>query len=282
MPESFLYDTHTHTSNSPDAKDSVEALCVRGAELGLAALAVTEHCEINRYYPRSRYKESIGPENVGYNFEQSMKKSFDDNMLMKEKFAGKLKLLCGVEMGQGNADKEAAEKLLSDDRIDYVIGSMHEMPGYADFYFLDYKNLDVKDILTKNFTAVYDMCRWGRFDSLGHMTYALRYIMRAGITASTDHCDEIIAECLRELARQGKGLEINTSGLRQEAKITFPTVKYVRLFKELGGEIITVGSDSHSTADLAAGVADGIEVARAAGFTRVAYFEKRKPVFIEI
>lgn len=282
MSVNFLYDTHTHTSNSPDAKDSVEALCVRGAELGLAALAVTEHCEINRYYPREYYKESDGLEHEGYNFEERMKKSFEDNMLMKEKFAGRLKVLCGVELGQGNSDKEAAEKLLSDDRIDYVIGSMHEMPGYADFYFLDYKNLDVSDILTKNFTAVYDMCKWGGFDSLGHMTYALRYIMRDGLSASTDHCDEIIAESLRELALRGKGLEINTSGLRQDAKMTFPTVKYVRMFRELGGEIITVGSDSHCTGDLAAGIADGIEVAREAGFTRIAYFEKRKPVFLEI
>ena len=94
--------------------------------------------------------------------------------------------------------------------------------------------------------------------------------------------DDIIAETLRNLAANGKGIEINTSGLRQGFGDCFPSLKYVKMYRDLGGEIITVGSDSHTVGDIAANSADGIAIAAAAGFTRLACFKQRKPYFIDI
>ena len=94
--------------------------------------------------------------------------------------------------------------------------------------------------------------------------------------------EEIIAECFKVLINKGKGIEINTSGLRQTYGRTFPDFNYIKLYKDLGGEILTIGSDSHSTYDLARGIPEGIELARFAGFVSTCYFKKRKPYFVNL
>ena len=105
---------------------------------------------------------------------------------------------------------------------------------------------------------------------------------RHGINADISRYDDIIAETFRNLAQNGKGIEINTSGLRQGFGDCFPNLKYTKLFRDMGGEIISFGSDSHTVEDIGANIADGMRIARAAGFTRGAYFKKRKPYFIDI
>ena len=92
--------------------------------------------------------------------------------------------------------------------------------------------------------------------------------------------EDIIAETLRTLKERGKGIEINTSGLRQKYGRTLPDEHYIRLYRDLGGEILTVGSDAHCAADLAAGIPEGLALARECGFRYVAYFERRRAEFI--
>ena len=82
---------------------------------------------------------------------------------------------------------------------------------------------------------------------------------------------------------KGKGIEINTSGLRNpKIKETFPSLKYVKMFRELGGEIISIGSDAHTVEDLGTGTLEGIKLAEEAGFRYIAYFKERKPNFLKI
>ena len=98
----------------------------------------------------------------------------------------------------------------------------------------------------------------------------------------SSYADDIIEEIFKVIIQNGKGIEINTSGLRQKYGDVFPSFKYIKLYRELGGEIITIGSDSHTTEDLGKGIPEGISLAEKAGFTYVSYFIKRKPCFIKI
>ena len=141
----------------------------------------------------------------------------------------------------------------------------------------------IYDLLERYFTELNEMCRTNSFDVLGHLTYCLRYMkQRHGIEPDISRFDDIIADSFRTLAQNGKGIEINTSGLRQGFGETFPNLRYTKLFREMGGEIISVGSDAHTAEDIGKNVRDGIEIAKAAGFTRIAYFKKRQPQFIAI
>ncbi|MBR4628331.1 MAG: histidinol-phosphatase HisJ family protein [Ruminococcus sp.] len=278
-------DCHTHTEFSMDSEADINKCVQRAAELGLAAYAVTDHCECNAWYTEEHYSDAEKALLCTYNDAACFEGSVAAVTELKEKYAGKLNIVCGVELGQILLDTEVARKVNSDPRLDFIIGSVHQVRGEKDFYFLEYDKMtmdEIYDLLERYFTEVFELSRTDLFDVVGHITYSLRYMkQRHGICPDISRFDDIIAETFRNLARNGKGIEINTSGIRQGFGNTFPDAKYVRLFRDLGGEILSVGSDSHTVEDIGANVREGAEIAAGSGFTRLAYFKKRKPHFIE-
>ena len=277
-------DSHTHTRNSPDAdKDSVIDRCEEALKHGIGALAITDHCEANRFYPAEHYGITEISENDVYNYKYDYENSIAETLAARNIYHKKLTLICGVELGQATADPDAADMIYNDSRIDFVIGSMHELPGKEDFFFLDYSKEDIPKLMEDNFNAILGLCKQDRYDVLGHITYALRYIEGdQGFKVELENYREQIAEIFRETIKNHKGIEINTSGLRQKYGKTFPPIEFLKLYKDMGGEILTFGSDCHSNKDLGAGIHDGMELAQQAGFTKGAYFLKHEPHFFEL
>ncbi len=258
----------------------IEKACL----LGLAAYAVTDHCECNRWYSEDHYpdEDTYRYYDFGTDFENSVSAVTS----LKEKYSGRFNLICGVEMGQATHDFDIAEKIVSDSRVDFVIGSMHQLPKTEDFAFIEYDKMSRQDIYglaERYFLEINKLCKWGKFDVLGHLTYILRYINgTVGINLDINPFDEVIADSLKTLIEKGKGIEINTSGLRQKYGDVFPSLKYVKLFRELGGEILSIGSDAHTVADLGSGITEGAKIALEAGFKYLCYFKERKPNFLKI
>lgn len=275
-----LIDCHSHSKNSPDAKDSVETMCEQAIKLGLSAYAITDHVEC--FGDRWIFEENddvIPPQYFKNIFENSM----SEITLAKEKYKKNLNLLAGMELGEPCHNPGQADYFLNDKRLDFVIASIHQIRNHEDFYFLDYNVYDIPTLLTKYFEEIYEMCIWNRFDVLGHITYTLRYMQgEQGHKVNLKPFEEIIRECFKTLAYNGKGIEINTSGLRQKFGDTFPSFEYVKMFKECGGEILSIGSDSHCVDDLGKGVSEGTQMAINAGFKYVSYFKNRKPVFLNL
>lgn len=281
-----LMDCHTHTQFSVDSEADIDLCVKRAAELGLAAYAITDHCECNGWYKKEHYPEDTWYLCESFDYAADFEGSVTAVTALKEKWADKLNLICGVELGQILHDKEVAKIVNADRRVDFIIGSVHQVRGEQDFYFIDYEKMsmdEIYDLLERYFKEACEVSTTGLFDVFGHITYCLRYMkQRHGICPDISRFDDIIAETFRNLAQNGKGIEINTSGLRQGFGDCFPNLKYAKLFRDMGGEIVTVGSDSHTVEDIAANSAEGIALAKAAGFERLAYFKKRKPYFIDI
>lgn len=279
----MLIDCHTHTHNSFDAeKDTVEQRCEKALQLNMTAMAITDHCEANRFYPMEHYGITLPSENDVYDYKKDFENSVAETTAAKEEYKNRLNLICGVELGQATADETVADIIASDKRVDFIIGSMHELPGREDFYFLDYSKLDVNKLMEENFNEIYKLCKQDKFDVLGHLTYSLRYIEgEQGIKVDIDRYKDIIAEIFSVIIHNKKGIEINTSGLRQKYGKTFPSFEYIKLYKDLGGEIITLGSDCHCMADLGAGIPESIEIAKRAGFEKTAYYINHEPHFIK-
>lgn len=276
-----MIDCHTHTQFSMDSEADITACIEKAIDMGLSAYAVTDHCECSAWYPESHYSDT---ENFDYfNYEQDFYNSVSAVTELKEKYKN-FNLICGVEMGQPTQDIEVAKKIVADERLDFIIGSMHQLKGEKDFYYMDYENMsadEIYNLLERYFKEVYQLCKTDCFDVLGHLTYCLRYMKcRNGINPDISRFDEIIAESFRILAQNGKGIEINTSGIRQGFGDVFPSLKYVRLFKDMGGEILSIGSDAHTVEDIGKNISEALETAKAAGFARLCYFKKRKPYFI--
>ncbi len=280
-----LIDCHTHTQYSVDSEADINLMLERACELNLAAYAVTDHCECNRWYTEEYYKNATTYRY--FDFGRDFENSVSAVTVLKEKYSGKLNLLCGIEMGQATQEIDIAEKIVSDKRLDFVIGSIHQIPDTEDFALLDYTTLDENALykLAETYMQeIYKLCKWGKMDVLGHLTYFLRYFHRhLNREFDISRFDDIIDASFRELISKGKGIEINTSGLRNaNFKETYPSIKYVKMFRSLGGEVISIGSDAHTVEDLGSGIADGIELAKEAGFGYITFFKERKPNFIKI
>jgi histidinol-phosphatase (PHP family) len=286
-----MIDLHSHTNNSPDASDTAEAMVLSAIEKGIDVYAITDHCEVNLFFPEGYYGERKSPYEV-FNFGETTGNSIRESDYLKEKYKDKIKLLRGVELAGAMFDTGLAEAILRDTRLDFVIGSTHQVKGFDDFAFIDYGKERIPELMRIYFEEILKTAKWGKFDVLAHLTYTLRYIEGGvsenresswgGVKVDMTPYEEIIREIFKVLIANGKGIEINTSGLRQKYGKTFPDLYYIKLFRDLGGDIITAGSDSHNINDIGKGIKEAEELAKTAGFSYFTYFENRKPVRVKI
>lgn len=266
-----LYDSHTHSDNSPDGRESVTYMCERAVAMGLRGLAITDHCEADDY--------------EGGRYHISIRQSYFECLKAKSVFRGSLIVSSGIELGQPLSRLEVSQMLLREYAFDFVLASMHNPSGGKDYYYLDYSQYDSSDIrrlLQRYFEDLLAIARWGEFDSLAHLTYPLRYICAAGHTVNLNEYSDLTDEILRTLAQNGKALEINTSGLRQGLGATLPPLPLIKRFFELGGIYVTIGSDGHRSDDVGSGIPEAMQLALQAGFTQFALYLARTPMLIDL
>ncbi len=269
MKYTIVSDSHTHSCFSHDGTDSVSLLCSHAVEIGLYALTITDHFECNIVEER--------------NYMQALNDSYNETKRTATTFEDKLRVFKGIELGQATQNLKAAESILSQCDFDFVLGSMHNIRGLQDFYLLDYDKLEIHDLLSTYFDELLELVAWGKFDSLSHLTYPLRYITGEHHTqVSYDLYKDRVDSVLKALIEQNKALELNTSGLRQAIGKTLPCPQVIKRFRELGGQYLTVGSDAHRHADIGSGLEAGYEIAQQAGFSHITIFINREPVLLPI
>ncbi len=266
-------DLHMHTSSSFDGNYSAALMAESAVKNELSIIAFTDHFDVD-FYER-------------HNLDSRQKSSYEDICSAVEAFDGKIKILRGIEMGQPTYDLPLTEKSLARYDYDFVIGSIHnlrEMPDFGDLDYPSYTADEIHSLLDKYFEEELLLAKWNGFDTFAHLTYPMRYIVQKGREKDVDlkRYDDITDEIFKVLIANGKALEINTSGLRQPIGKTMPTANYVKRFKELGGEFLTLGSDAHFTEHVGAGIDKGYEIAESCGFEYVTYFVDRKPITVKI
>ena len=265
------FDSHVHSSNSPDASpDTVEMIAASAREKGLAGVCITDHCDVNCY-------EEWGCGTC-------MEGSFRDVAAAKERFnRDGFFVGMGIELGQPNQALDKVAEVMAMGKYDFVLGSLHNGDQYEDYHYID-SRMDPWTITENYYDTMLRTAQWGQFDAMAHMTLPLRYVKGRDevVDFHLGPYEERIQEILRVLAQTGKGIEINTSGLRQQIQETMPTLPYLKRLRQLGGEIVTLGSDSHNAHDLAAGFAVAAQLLREAGFSHFAYFRDRKPVMVPL
>lgn len=266
-----IIDLHAHTDNSFDGHHSTMFLAETAYMKGLRAVAFTDHLEIDAFYKN--------------NFDRTAIQSFFEAAKARSAFNGKLIVCVGAELGQAVYDKPVAEKLLKTMKYDFVIGAIHNLPGVQDFYYMDFndESVDYTKLLHEYFEWELKLAQWAEFDALAHLTYPLRYIVgNFGKPVDMTEFGEIIDEILLTLIKNEKSLEINTAGLRQPIGVTSPDESIIRRYKELGGRLITIGSDAHYAEHLGEGIDKAYELALKCGFDKVAVYQGRTPTLIPI
>jgi len=264
------FDYHTHTDHSFDGKATIDQMIKQAIEVGLEEYAITDHIDFT--YPEQRI---ISPTGIAANVAAVE--------TARERYKDKIKILVGMELGLRPDLAEAGAKIAESYDFDIIIGSMHEIKG-VDFYYPDLHQGRTKhEVFMLYFENMLDTVRaCDCFDVLGHIGYVERYI-RGEEDKSLKYADYsgIIDEILKVIIHKGKGIEINTSGYPYGLGHTHPQVDVVRRYRELGGEIITVGSDTHRPENVGGSFDKAQQVLEQAGFTHITRFDKRKPEFVK-
>ena len=262
-------DFHMHTVASEDSDAPIEKMCDAAVKKGLYAIAITDHAEM------TKFREG------GY--DRTVDVSWQTANAMVPLYAGQLRIARGVEIGQALFNLPETEWVLKNYEYDFILASQHKLGDDIDYYDYNYETVNVEDAIRLYFDAVLDTVKWGRFHSLAHLTYPFRYIPKQMRPRDYSLWQDQIDAILRALAEKGLALEINTSGMRNPAiGITHPDLPLVRRFRELGGELITVGADAHTPEDVGAHIAEAYAIAGQAGFRYTAVFFNGKPEMLSI
>ena len=267
-----LYDMHTHCDFSPDAYVPLYEMCEAAIGHDISAIAVTDHLDIYSALPFGM----MYCHRDMYEYEAETVRAAI--MAAKDKYKGRLDVLYGVELGQPHHNPVASSQFVGSHDFDVVIASIHCRHDGEDYFSVDYSALDLDFTLDRYLDSTLDMVKWGDFDILAHMDYILRYTTLAGYPIDLKCYKEKTLKILKLMIEKNIALEINTAGARYPTGVR-PEVWVIKAYRELGGELLTIGTDSHMPSHFSLGVEQAFQMAVEAGFTKAVYFKKRKPYF---
>lgn len=264
-------DYHLHTSFSGDSTAPMEDMILKGISIGLTSMCFTEHMDMDYVY--------VKPEEEGM-FELNTDSYLYDFIKYKEKYADKIRLFFGVELGvQPHLRKELAVYSKSYD-FDFIIASSHLCNRKDPYYPYFYEGRTDEEAYREYFLSILDNLKaFSNFDIYGHLDYVVRYGKTKDADYSYDKYEDILDKILETLIEKEKGLEVNTGAIGYNLRDLNPCTDVLKRYKQLGGEIITVGSDAHEPRAIARGFDRAAEVLSACGFKYYATFEKRMPEY---
>ena len=265
----YLADYHTHTQFSPDAHDPMTDMALAAIRAGLDEICFTDHVEPIEW-GGTKLREP-------YDWQALT----DDFQAAQSAVGSRIRLRLGMELGDAQRAPEYVKKLLAGaPDFDFIIGSVHLLsPRYRseDLYvFAPADEAEAQAALGDYLDEALALARQGGFTVMGHLTLPLRYFngMR-GFNVSFDPYEDQIRTILKTLIENGRGIELNCN----RGGMPLPDARWLKLYRELGGEIITLGTDAHSTQHVGCSVRERQALLKECGFTRFCTFEKQNPVW---
>lgn len=264
----FLSDSHTHTILSPDGHASLSEMAQAAVNTGLNVLTVTDHYDM---------LSEDGKRCMSYDWAPALEQFRET----APRFQDRLDLRFGIELGESFVSPERARAILAQagDALDQVIGSIHnfrEEEGGGEYFFADFRDpAFCRAALDGYFTSMEEIVAAPAcYDVLGHIIYPLRYMHRDGHDFNLmDNYRDRLAEILRNVIKMGRSIEVNTC----RGNTVQDWRDILLLYRDLGGTLVTTGSDAHYPADMAKGIREANDLLRACGFDRVTVYKHRKP-----
>ena len=263
-------DYHLHSCFSGDSETPTEDMIKKGLERGLSLMCMTEHLDLD--YP---YED--------VSFDLDAEAYVREMRRLQDVYRDRLELRIGVEIGLQPHLGDAYRTWLSDKSFDFLIGSTHLVDRFDPYYPDFWSSYDAAsgvnrylDVTLQNIRAFDD------FDVYGHIDYIIRYVPDGErIFPYAQHADQVDA-ILKLLIEKGKGIEINTGSLYRGLSFPHPHTDILKMYKDAGGEIITVGSDAHHAEHIGYGFDAARDLLLSHGFRYYTTFKERKPEFHKI
>lgn len=258
-----MFDFHIHTKVSFDSVAEPYDMLAAAEKMGLKEICFTDHCDHHG-----------NPEGPHYIFTPEEYSNAYDALS-----SDRLKIRRGVEMGLTRWNRMEAEKIIASRDFDFVIGSVHYADGNDPYYPEYWEGIGLDEAINKYLSETLECVRLhDDFDVLGHLNYVCKSEHNTSHKAAEyAEVRELADEIMKTLVSKGKGMEINTSGVDRVGEF-LPSIDYLRRFRELGGEIVTIGSDAHDSGRIGQYANEALALVKEV-FGYVCTFEKRMPVF---
>jgi histidinol-phosphatase (PHP family) len=225
----YLSDYHLHSKYSSDSNQNLEDIVLKAISMELNEICLTEHISFDpddksyKYFDFNDYKNEI--------------------QKLSEKYYKRINIKKGLEIGEYHLYKEDFDKYFQEHSLDFIIGSIHNLNGKG--LRVNIADNGVNYTYETYFKELLDFVKIGNFDVLGHLDIVQRYAFKSGGVYNFEDYIDYIYDILKMIISRGKGIEINTSGLADN--LLFPKLEILYMYKDLKGEILTVGSDAHNS-----------------------------------
>lgn len=271
-------DCHMHTRFSTDSEASVRGMLDAALEKGLEAVCITDHMDLD--FPPQEGEDTAHGE-TPFLFDADA--YFRTLNPAKEVYSGRLDVRIGIEIGLQPHLGARYRDLVNKYPFDYVIGSVHLIRGLDPYYGKLFEGRPDAEAYREAFVETFH-CLEGvsDFDALGHLDYVVRYGKHQAEEYSYRMFADEIDAVLTKLIDMGKALELNTAGLKYGLGFPNPHPDVLRRYRELGGEMITVGADGHRPEHVAWDYDRAGEILKYCGFRYYTEFIGRKPSFVKI
>ena len=268
----YLTDLHTHTILSPDGHAPLLDMAQAAVDFGISAMMVTDHFDM---------LNTDGQRVLSYDWTAGL----EQYQKSAPRFKGRLKLGFGLELGSLHISPQHARTILTQagDNLDMVIGSIHnyrEENGGGEYYFGVYNTPQVcHAALDDYFTSMEELVsNPDCYDVLGHIIYPLRYMHRDKQDITLTSYRDRLAQILRTVIETGRSIEVNTC--RGHTVEDWRDI--LKLYRDLGGTLVTTGSDAHRPKDLGNGILESFQLLQECGFHHITMYTHRTPEQIGI
>ena len=259
-----IYDMHIHSRFSFDSTMTMETAAERAIALGLSGIAFTDHLDVDYTADGS---------DMYYDFAEYMARVTE----VKAKYAGRLEILSGVEVGLQPHVVDENIRRLKGFEFDYKIGSTH-LIGHIDPYDRTYFKIEPekqRGYLRYLNEMLRNIELYDDYSAVGHFDYLIRYASFKDNTMYYSEFRDAFDALLKQLVNRGLAFEVNTRSYDK----TPMDVRVLKRYRELGGETVTLGSDAHNYSRIGKGFAAAIELIKYCGFGYVAHFAGMQPVY---
>ena len=273
---SILSDQHVHSHHSGDSEERMEAVAEQAIALGLTSLCFTEHEDYD-------YPVTEGSDLTPTTFLLDAGAYRQEFLDIRKRYEDRIRLHFGVELGLQPIGEVVEEnrRFAAAWPFDLVIASTHVAGRMDPYYPSFYEGRSEEEGMRAVFAETLENIRqFEDFDVVGHLDYPVRYLPSGRKHIDLSASRGILDEIFRLIIRRGQGLDVNTEQLRRGYDEMNPSRALLTRYHELGGRIITFGSDAHQAGRLAGFFDRAEKIVRECGFTGYYVYEDRHPVYV--
>ncbi len=272
----MFVDYHVHSDYSVDSVFKMEDVVLKAIEIGLKEICFTDHVDYGTQYDwddviLETVDSATLPMNVNY------PEYFKELDYLIDKYAGDIVIKRGLEFGIQTHTVDLYRKLIDTNPMDFVLLSIHQVNDLEFWNNVYQVGRSTQECYDGYYNEMYEVMRvFKDYSVLAHLDLMRRYTEPEDYFENTK---EDIEKILKLAIADGKGIEINTSHVRYGVDGLTPSIEVLKLYHELGGKIITIGSDSHQADHLGFLVEESKNVLREIGFEYFCTYKNMEPIF---